>query len=34
MLLQYRRPRVWHAFRIGACLTAMAVSANLYQLLA
>jgi hypothetical protein len=33
MLLQYRRPRVWHAFQVGAWLTAIGVAANLYQLL-
>ncbi len=34
MLLQYRRPRVWQAFRIGAWLTAVGVAANVYQLIA
>jgi len=34
MLLQYRKPRVWQAFKIAARLTALAVPANVYQLLA
>jgi len=34
MVLQYRKPRVWQAFQVAACLTAAAVSANLVQLLA
>jgi len=33
ILLQYRRPRVWHTFQIGAWLTAAGVAANLYQIL-
>lgn len=34
MVLQYRRPRVWYAFTLAACLTALGVAANVYQLLA
>lgn len=34
MLLQYRTPRVWQAFQIGAWLTAAGVAVNVYQLLA
>ncbi len=34
MVLQYRKPRVWRAFQVAACLTAAAVAANVVQLLA
>lgn len=34
MVLQHRRPRVWHAFQVAAGLTAAAVAVNLVQILA
>jgi len=33
MILQHRRPRVWHAFQVAAGLTAAAVTVNLIQIL-
>lgn len=33
MLLYRRRPRVWRAYQVAACLTAFAVVANVLQLL-
>ncbi len=33
MLLQYRKPYVWHAYHVAAWLSATAVVANLFQLL-
>lgn len=34
MVFQSRRPRVWQAFQVAACLTGASVAANLYQLMA
>jgi hypothetical protein len=34
MILQYRRPHVWHAFTLAAGLTALGVASNVYQLMA
>lgn len=33
MVLQYRRPHVWRAFQVAACLTAAGVAVNVVQLL-
>ncbi len=34
MLLQYHKPRVWQAFHVAAWVSAVAVIANIYQLIA